>query len=153
LNEPWYSKGLLFSCMHCGRCCRRPGIVTLTASEIKEIADFLGLSRREFFWRFATVSGEKIILKDGPRGECTFYEWDSGLCLVYPSRPAQCRTYPFWHSVMATEESWEREGSFCPGIGQGGVHSAEWIDGILSGEKLALPEEGNGMPACDEDAL
>lgn len=139
--------------MHCGRCCRRPGIVTLTASEIKEIADFLGLSRREFFWRFATVSGGKIILKDGPRGECTFYEWDSGLCLVYPSRPTQCRTYPFWHSVMATEESWEREGSFCPGIGQGGFHSAEWIDGILSGEDFALPEEGNGKPACDEDTL
>jgi Fe-S-cluster containining protein len=120
---------------------------------MKEIADFLGLSREDFFWRFATLSGEEIILKDGSRGECTFYEWDSGLCLVYPSRPAQCRTYPFWRSVMATEESWEREGGFCPGIGRGGFHSVEWIERILAGENLPSPEKGNGKPACGEDTL
>lgn len=139
MNEPWYANGLLFSCVHCGRCCRRPGIVTLTAHELGGIAEFLDLPPEEFFQRFASMEGERFTLKDGSRGECIFYDWDTGLCRIYPSRPAQCRKYPFWPSLVVSKETWGHEGAFCPGIGQGDFHSRALIDAILAGERPPGP--------------
>jgi Predicted Fe-S-cluster oxidoreductase len=52
-------------------------------------------------------------------------------CSVYHARPRQCRTYPFWRSVMENEESWEAEKALCPGIGQGKVYRKAEIDEIL----------------------
>jgi Fe-S-cluster containining protein len=136
MNEPWYEAGLFFSCMHCGRCCRRPGIVTLPVEELKSIAELLSSSPEEFFRNYVSRSGDSLVLKDGHRGECIFYDWDNALCLIYPFRPAQCRKYPFWPSLLGTREAWERESAFCPGIGQGDFHSREWIDTVLSDQKL-----------------
>lgn len=133
INEPWYANGLLFTCMRCGRCCRRPGIVVLTAQEMGRIAIFLEIPAEEFFRRFVSMRGGRLVLKDGPKGECTFYDWDTGLCRVYACRPAQCRTYPFWPSVVGSREAWEGEAAFCPGIGRGDFHSRDWIEDVLAG--------------------
>ncbi len=150
MNEPWYATGLLFSCMHCGRCCRRLGIVTLTAEEVRSVAKFLSLSPEEFFWSFVSRSGDSLVLKEGPRGECIFYDWDKALCQIYPCRPAQCRRYPFWPSLLGKREAWERESTFCPGIGQGDFHSREWIDAVLTDQGLPASAGDSSAPGGDE---
>jgi uncharacterized protein len=39
---------------------------------------------------------------------CIFLS-DMGQCRIYEHRPIQCRTYPFWPSLLEDRESWESE--------------------------------------------
>ena len=58
---------------------------------------------------------------------CRFLREDH-TCAIYPVRPKQCATWPFWEENLERER-WEgpvRER--CPGIGQGRLHSAEEIE-------------------------
>ena len=41
------------------------------------------------------------------------------ICGVYEDRPIQCRTWPFWPSVVNTRADWERAKKTCPGIDHG----------------------------------
>ena len=41
--------------------------------------------------------------------------------MVYPVRPAQCRTWPFWNSNLESEETWKEVVSVCPGSGCGNL--------------------------------
>ncbi|MEO0812065.1 MAG: YkgJ family cysteine cluster protein, partial [Myxococcota bacterium] len=69
-----------------------------------------------------------IHLKD-PELDCGFLE--GSRCSVYPARPTQCQTWPFWPENM-NPRSWRREvASFCPGVGKGRTYSPEEISAIL----------------------
>lgn len=60
--------------------------------------------------------------------DCVFWEEGKG-CVIYPVRPVQCRSYPFWAHVVEDEESWKREALHCPGIGKGSrKFSAEEVE-------------------------
>lgn len=131
-NEPWYSSGLFFTCMRCGRCCRRQGVVKLVPGELDEIAGYLGIPSLDYVRYFLTDSQGNTYLRDGSRGECIFLDWESGMCRVYPRRPDQCRRYPFWPSIIESPSAWLKEGRFCPGIGTGELHSMEYIDKLLN---------------------
>lgn len=39
---------------------------------------------------------------------CVFLD-PFGKCSIYPVRPIQCRTYPFWPSLLEDRETWESE--------------------------------------------
>ena len=54
------------------------------------------------------------------------YDRDKG-CTVYRVRPAQCRTWPFWESNLATPEDWQRTTEICPGSGEGELIPVEDI--------------------------
>jgi Fe-S-cluster containining protein len=54
--------------------------------------------------------------------------WEAGRgCTVYPVRPKQCRTWPFWESNVETPEAWERTTQICPGSGRGDLIPVEEI--------------------------
>ena len=40
-------------------------------------------------------------------------------CVIYPVRPAQCRTWPFWESNLRSRKNWDSIAEGCPGIGRG----------------------------------
>ena len=65
-----------------------------------------------------TLRGGAISLRELRGGDCVFYDRDKG-CTVYRVRPAQCRTWPFWESNLATPEDWQRTTEICPGSGEG----------------------------------
>jgi len=67
---------------------------------------------------------EVLSLKEKLNKDCIF--WDS-LCTVYEARPLQCRTFPFWESIVASAKSWEIAASGCPGMNSGNLHSGEAI--------------------------
>ncbi|HQB07393.1 MAG TPA: hypothetical protein PK712_06015, partial [Rectinema sp.] len=48
-------------------------------------------------------------------------------CSVYPARPVQCKTYPFWETILENEQSWIEEAKYCPGIGKGPLISSNTI--------------------------
>ena len=113
--DPWYADGLCFQCTGCGKCCTgAPGYVWLTEEEMQNIADFLKLSLQEFTQKYVRKVFERFSLKEHANYDCVFLK--DKQCQIYPVRPSQCRTYPFWPRILASKEAWEEEATVCEGI-------------------------------------
>jgi len=129
--KPWYHKGLRFECQRCGNCCRTHGdfsFVYMMDLEVAQIAGYLGLEEDEFRRRYcARDQGWTVIHPDYP--SCPFLT-EQGTCGVYPVRPMQCRTWPFWKENLRLEVWEESVVPTCPGIGKGPLHSAEEVERI-----------------------
>ena len=67
-----------------------------------------------------------------PNGDCVFY--DKG-CKIYPVRPTQCRTFPFWPEIVKSPTSWKIAATECPGMNEGTLHSADEIDTAVAQNK------------------
>lgn len=135
MSVVFYRKGLRFSCIQCGRCCRHaPGYVFLTEDDLSGLAQGLEMSRENFIescCRIIVKDGKsRLSLKEKRNYDCVFWEKDTG-CTVYRNRPLQCRSYPFWPQILASRESWEQEGEECPGIGEGALNTKESIEDWL----------------------
>jgi Fe-S-cluster containining protein len=125
--EPWYKAGLAFTCTMCGKCCTgEPGFVWVTEDEIVAIARFLGRPEDEVTGLYTRKARGRRTLREQANGDCVFYDRQKG-CTVYPVRPPQCRTWPFWESNVETPEAWERTRAVCPGSGRGELIPAEEI--------------------------
>jgi Fe-S-cluster containining protein len=136
MSEPWYSEGLRFTCTMCGHCCTgEPGFVWVNDEDISAIAEYRDETVdqvKEFYTR--GVRGGRT-LREKLNGDCVFYERDEG-CTIYKVRPPQCRTWPFWHSNLATPADWKETCEVCPGSGQGELIPAEEITRRLKVIKL-----------------
>lgn len=125
----WYKDGLKFECTQCGNCCTgAPGYVWITISELYRIAEFLGIDDREFTRRYVRKVNNRLSLIELPNGNCVFYEKG---CKVYPVRPSQCRTFPFWKEVVERPSTWEEAARECPGMNQGRQFTEEEIAELL----------------------
>jgi len=133
-TDPWYAEGLRFECKRCGRCCTgEPGYVWLRKDEIAGIARFLKLSREEFLARSCRRVFLRFSLLEHPNGDCVFFS-PSG-CRIYPVRPVQCRTFPFWAHILQSCSKWEALKRRCPGVGHGRLYEAGTIQRIRDGEE------------------
>jgi len=127
MPEPWYQEGLRFHCTRCGNCCTgEPGFVWVNEEEIQAIALHRGESAAEVEGLYTRPSRRGPTLRENANGDCVFYDPGAG-CTIYPVRPRQCRTWPFWQSTAATPEAWQRTCEVCPGAGQGELISPEEI--------------------------
>ncbi len=116
----WYADGLRFECQpDCGACCTNHGdyaYVYLEDEEIEAIAGLLGVTRARFEQDFTVLDeGYRVLRMDEP--DCPFLQ--DKRCTIYPVRPVQCRTFPFWNENLRNRTSWTKLRSFCPGIDQG----------------------------------
>ena len=71
-----------------------------------------------------TSEGRSLKEKKSEKGlDCEFLDREKipgkAVCGVYEDRPAQCRTWPFWPSVIKSKQTWERAKRVCPGIDKG----------------------------------
>ena len=131
----WYRDGLAFTCTKCGACCTgAPGYVWVSPEEIERLADFRGLSVREFSARFVRKVGQRHSLIERPGGDCIFWDKTAG-CTVYPARPVQCQTWPFWPENVESPEEWDRVRTVCPGSGKGRVYTVGEIVASISRHK------------------
>lgn len=134
MEDKFYKNGLRFACKRCGECCRiSDGIVKLSEADIEKMADFLQLSNEEFLHRYTHREYNCRVLNDFPNGDCIFYRENIG-CIIYPARPIQCRSFPFWKSNIASERLWNAAAAKCPGMNSGKLYTAEQIEKIASGE-------------------
>lgn len=115
-GEPWYSEGLEFECTGCGECCTGgPGYCWVTEEECGEIAAYLKISVKELGRKYLrTVHGRLSLTERSKNYDCVFLE--NKRCTIYPVRPKQCRTYPWWPEVLKDKKSWEEEAIRCEGI-------------------------------------
>ena len=127
MGEPWYADGLRFECTRCGKCCTgTPGYVWVTEEGLEAIADFLGQPLDEVRATRTRTAHRGLTLREKANGDCVFYDRTEG-CTIYPVRPPQCRTWPFWESNVASPEAWQQTCDVCPGSGTGELIPAEEI--------------------------
>lgn len=127
LEQLWYQSGLQFTCTQCGHCCTGdPGFVWVDDDEIQKLAKFRGEPLREFGPLYTRSARGKVTLREKANGDCIFFDSVRG-CTVYPVRPKQCRTWPFWESNLSSPEEWERIEGQCPGSGHGELIPVEEI--------------------------
>jgi hypothetical protein len=121
---PFFEKQpLRFSCTRCGKCCLTGGAyyVFLTEAESEAIRQRLQLSRSWFRRRYlARLEEGELVLAPG-KGERCIFLGDDGQCRVYPVRPLQCRTYPFWPELAGNARAWNGEARRCEGVNRGKV--------------------------------
>jgi len=126
----FFDAGIRFECRRCGACCTGdPGIIRISDPEIGILADFLGMPAADLTRMHLRPVATGFSIAEEPDGRCRFY--DQG-CRIYPVRPLQCRTYPFWFSQMRSLIQWEKAVCQCPGIGSGPLYSRERILDMLS---------------------
>jgi uncharacterized protein len=120
-QEPWHKDGLNFTCTQCGNCCTgAPGVVWVGEEELQGIAEYLDKPIGEI-----RLFHTRLV-------HCTFFDPEKRHCKVYPVRPIQCQTWPFWTSNVSTEEKWNEVCETCPGAGQGAFFSLEEIEARAS---------------------
>lgn len=158
-EAPWYEEGLKFTCSQCGNCCTGgPGYVWITGGEIALLAEHLKMTSEDVVEQYCRKIDGKFSLKEHrtPAGlyDCVFLKetkvagrgGSAGndavghtirACTVYPVRPLQCRTWPFWPENLASERAWDHSAKRCHGMNAPGrtfsinqIHSirdaAEW---------------------------
>ncbi len=136
----WYSSGLRFECAGCGGCCAGPqsGYIWITADEIEKLAAFLDLTAEQVRQKYLTLVGRRCtIIEDKNNKDCIFLKTNPNGkrgCSIYPVRPNQCRTWPFWAENLSGPLDWELAGRKCPGIDKGRLYSLEEIE-RLNGRK------------------
>ena len=104
----------------------RPAIVWVDAEEIARLAALPGRIGRPFSRRYVRRVGDRYSLIEKPGGDCIFWDEQAG-CTVYPARPVQCRTWPFWAENIESPADWEHVRRVCPGSGRGQWFSLEQI--------------------------
>lgn len=96
--------------------------------EIQQIADLLGKSIGEVRLFHTRLYGNRVSLTEYANGDCTFFDPQTRQCKVYSARPRQCRSWPFWNSILESAETWTDVQTSCPGAGKGAFVSLEEIE-------------------------
>lgn len=110
-------KQFRFRCTGCGNCCKGPGSVYFTKADLKAIYRHLKLRTAEE----RNALHERLIQREEngyavhrTGGACYFLD-EHNRCRIYPVRPLQCSTYPFWPSTFASRGDFEDVITECPG--------------------------------------
>ena len=106
------------ACETClGNCCTgESGYIWVTREESKAIAEYLNLSHEAFINDYLLKIRYRFTLKELPYKEgfrCLFFDTTKKQCSIYPVRPHQCRTFPFWDYF---KENIDEVVTECPGI-------------------------------------
>jgi Fe-S-cluster containining protein len=133
-KTPFYETGLRFSCVRCSACCRyESGFVFLSRSDLDALSFELKMKNDDFIaaycrWIGTPDSFFQLSLREKSNYDCVF--WKDG-CTVYKARPRQCRSFPFWPSILESSGMWENAALSCPGMGKGILHTKEQIETCL----------------------
>ena len=106
-------------CESCGgHCCTGDsGYIWAKYSEIERMAAFVNLGIEDFATMYLKKVKHRYSLIEKQLGPdnfaCIFFDESMKRCSIYPVRPLQCRTFPFWELFKNNEDEVRKE---CPGI-------------------------------------
>lgn len=146
-TESWFADGLRFTCTQCGNCCTgEPGFIWISIEEVQRLAKFLRIDPQEVVDRYCRKIDGKLSLRERRNShgqhDCIFLKEVKGshqspngqqmshtrrVCTIYPARPLQCRTWPFWAENLQDESRWQRAAQRCPGMNSGKSYTHEQI--------------------------
>ena len=152
-KTPWYVAGLHFECAQCGGCCSGPGegYIWVTRQEIEFIAEHLKMTVEQLRQRYTRRVGLRTtIIEDPTTKDCIFLTNRAGRrgCEIYPVRPSQCRSWPFWPENLKNPSAWNKAAQKCPGINRGRLYSFEEIERIKRCRKWWQDTEST--PGCSK---
>jgi len=111
-----------FACSRCGHCCSGgDGYAWIEEHEVAPLALALGMEADAFVQLHVREAAEprggarRLALRERADGRCTLLE-GRNTCRAYEARPAHCRDFPYWPSVMAGGAGFEAARATCPGI-------------------------------------
>jgi len=143
VKGPFYAGGLRFSCQRCSACCRfESGYVYLSRQDVSLLRTALDMPYDKFIEKYCRWVPEwngksRLSLKEKRNYDCIFWSKEHGEgCRVYKERPLQCRTFPFWPSIMESKDNWEMTAQDCPGTGEGELHSRDSIEKMLAKRRM-----------------
>lgn len=149
-NTDWYADGLRFTCTQCGNCCSGPpGYVWFQPEELHAMAGFVGEEPAVFLLKYARKIGEDFSLTEVERDgkfDCVFLKADPATgkrgCSIYPVRPTQCKTWPFWSDNLRSKRAWNNvaQKTPCPGMSQGG-RNAEGTGRLYPIEEIRIQRD------------
>jgi len=108
------------ACDSCGgRCCRgESGHVWVSDAEVVQLAQLRNLSIASFSKQYLRSVNGRLSLQErfiNQEYACCFLDTIGGSCNVYDTRPAQCRTFPYWDKYkVETQELF----LLCPGVSE-----------------------------------
>ena len=115
-TSPWYHTGLRFNCTGCGACCMGAGRVWVSLEDLESLSQYLGLDVAECVHQYVErVSGRWALKENSQKGQCVFLN-EQNQCKVYEGRPHQCRSFPWWPTVLESTERWAETARTCEGI-------------------------------------
>jgi len=140
------NNSIKFECQGSGNCCVSRGsygYVYLSLKDRKKLANFFGLSVKDFINKYCSIENNYYHLKETKKnGDCIFLE--NNKCNVYKSRPIQCRTWPFWEENMGAKKWKKNIVNFCPGVGKGRSYKIEDINKIVLKDNINESNIKNG---------
>jgi len=95
------------------------------------MAEQLGLLPSGFAAAYVRAVGLRRSLRELPGGDCVLWGGNDRGCLVYPVRPVQCRTFPFWREHLRSRRAWEDLARSCPGVNKGRLYTLKQIEELL----------------------
>ena len=142
----WYVGGLHFECTECGSCCAGPdeGHIWITKPEVEMLAKHLRMTVDDLRKTYLIRVGNRTTIVEDPRTkDCIFLTktGDKRGCAIYPVRPNQCRTWPFWSYNLARPDDWNMIATRCPGINRGRLYTFEEIEKIKKQTKWWSDED------------
>jgi Fe-S-cluster containining protein len=118
--------------------------------EVTRIAGYLSDERPSFIDKYLFSLRAGYSIKEHSDGRCFFY--NDG-CTIYPVRPHQCKTYPFWFENLRSNKKWKRVLRDCPGIGCGPLYPREKILEIVQSTMDAVVKSYLGDNEKNEDSV
>lgn len=106
------------ACSLCqAKCCTgESGYIYVNQEDIKNISNFLNLTRKEFIDKFLYKTAYNYSIKErrvGDSYECAFYDRINNGCSIYEHRPSQCISFPFWDYFLKNPKELKNE---CIGV-------------------------------------
>lgn len=119
------AKDFDFTCTICGHCCEGGGNVYFSEIELENVFKHLKIPEKDrdrFKMKFIR-NRENGYFVHSSSIDCYFLQ--KGQCVIYPVRPLQCRTYPFWPSCFASTNDVKKLKKECRGAlkGNGKIYS------------------------------
>lgn len=133
-DNTWYRGGLHFECTGCGNCCAGPeeGYIWIVKKEVEFLARHLEMTVEQVKKQYLKRIGLKYSIKENKATkDCIFLTPEKNGCrgcAIYPIRPNQCRTWPFWSFNLNTPDQWNMAAEKCPGINRGRFYSLDEIE-------------------------
>lgn len=110
--------GFRFTCqLNCTDCCDQKGFVYLSEADVLRAAAYLHMKAAAFETKYVYRTRNLIRLRKPRDKQCHFLV-ENG-CGIHPSKPTQCRAFPFWPELVENQESWNATAKYCRGIGTG----------------------------------
>lgn len=136
-----------FECQKCGTCCsnKNEGQTYIEIGEICELTEKLGISLKDFLYKYIEIKDEIVNLENEElqfrvfvikqkNGSCVFLQ--DKKCNIYEFRPFICRHHPFSEEILNNQDNFKKFLTTCKGFGKGKIYTEKEIKEKLKQDYL-----------------